>query len=262
MTLDQATIARLAARLEAAERNRQPLVKITDEFPQLDYDDAYAIQDAIRASKLAAGVRIAGLKAGLTSQAKMRQMHVTEPVFGFLTDYGAYADGGDVPFEQFIAPRIEAEIALVTHTELKGPGCHLAQVLAATDFVLPAVEILDSRYENFKFDLVSVVADNTSAAGYVCGGRPRLVDELDLPTLGLVVEKNGQVVETAAAAAVLGHPAASVAMLANHLARQCQTIPAGSFIMTGGITAALSVARGDAFTVRVQELGSVSLRFV
>ena len=262
MTLDQATITRLAARLEAAEKNRQPLVKITDEFPRLDYEDAYAIQDAIRASKVAAGVRIAGLKAGLTSQAKMRQMNVTEPVFGFLTDYGAHADGGEVPFDSFIAPRIEAEIALVTHTELKGPGCHLAQVLAATDFVLPAVEILDSRYENFKFDLVSVVADNTSAAGYVSGGRPRLVDELDLPTLGLVVEKNGQVVETAAAAAVLGHPAASVAMLANNLARRGQTIPAGSFIMTGGITAAISVARGDAFTVRVQELGSVSLRFV
>ena len=128
--------------------------------------DAYAIQHAIRASKIGAGVRIAGLKAGLTSQAKMKQMNVTEPVFGFLCDYGAYPDGGEVPMDRFIAPRIEAEIAFVTHTELAGPGCHLAQVLAATEFVLPAVEILDSRYENFRFDLVSVVADNTSAAGF------------------------------------------------------------------------------------------------
>ncbi|MBX9609359.1 MAG: 2-oxo-3-hexenedioate decarboxylase [Gammaproteobacteria bacterium] len=261
MTLDKDTIAKLAARLEAAERNREPLTKITDEYPALDYEDAYAIQDTIRASKLAAGVRVTGLKAGLTSQAKMRQMNVTEPVFGFLTDQGAYPDGGEVPFDKFIAPRIEAEIALVTHTELRGPGCHLAQVLAATDFVLPAVEILDSRYRDFKFDLVSVVADNTSAAGFVAGGRPRRVNELDLPTLGLVVEKNGQVVETAAAAAVLGHPATSVAMLANNLARRGQVIPAGTFIMTGGITAAISIARGDAITVRIQELGSVSLRF-
>ena len=262
MTLEQATITMLAARLESAERERQPLTKITDEYPSLDWDDAYAIQDAIRASKQAAGVRIAGLKCGLTSQAKMKQMNVTEPVFGFLCDYGAYPDGGEVPFDNFIAPRIEAEVAFVTHTELAGPGCHIAQVLAATEFVMPAVEILDSRYRDFKFDLISVVADNTSAAGFVTGGRARCLDELDLPTLGLVVEKNGRIVELAAAAAVLGHPAASVAMLANNLARRGQVIPAGSFIMTGGITAAIAIERGDAVSVRFQELGSISLRFV
>ena len=262
MTLDKATIAMLAARLESAERNRAPLSKITDEYPQLDWDDAYAIQDSIRAAKVAAGVRIAGLKCGLTSQAKMKQMNVTEPVFGFLCDYGAYADGGEVPFDNFIAPRIEAEVAFVTHTELSGPGCHIAQVLAATEFVMPAVEILDSRYRDFKFDLISVVADNTSAAGFVTGGRARCVDELDLPTLGLVVEKNARIVELAAAAAVLGHPAAAVAMLANNLARRGLVIPAGSFIMTGGITAAIGIERGDAIAVRFQDLGSISLRFV
>ena len=262
MTLDKVTIAMLAARLESAERNRAPLSKITDEYPQLDWDDAYAIQDSIRASKVAAGVRIAGLKCGLTSQAKMKQMNVTEPVFGFLCDYGAYPDGGEVPFDNFIAPRIEAEVAFVTHTELSGPGCHIAQVLAATEFVMPAVEILDSRYRDFKFDLISVVADNTSAAGFVTGGRARCVDELDLPTLGLVVEKNARIVELAAAAAVLGHPAAAVAMLANNLARRGLVIPAGSFIMTGGITAAIGIERGDAIAVRFQDLGSISLRFV
>ena len=262
MTLDKVTIAMLAARLESAERNRAPLSKITDEYPGLDWDDAYAIQDSIRAAKVAAGVRIAGLKCGLTSQAKMKQMNVTEPVFGFLCDYGAYPDGGEVPFDNFIAPRIEAEVAFVTHTELSGPGCHIAQVLAATEFVMPAVEILDSRYRDFKFDLISVVADNTSAAGFVTGGRARCVDELDLPTLGLVVEKNGRIVELAAAAAVLGHPAAAVAMLANNLARRGQVIPAGSFIMTGGITAAIGIERGDAIAVRFQDLGSISLRFV
>ena len=262
MTLDQATITMLAARLEKAERKRQPLTKITDEYPSLDWDDAYAIQDAIRVAKQAAGVRIAGLKCGLTSQAKMKQMNVTEPVFGFLCDYGAYPDGGEVPFDKFIAPRIEAEVAFVTHTTLAGPGCHIAQVLAATEFVLPAVEILDSRYRDFKFDLISVVADNTSAAGFVTGGRARCLNELDLPTLGLVVEKNGRIVELAAAAAVLGHPAASVAMLANNLARRGQVIPAGTFIMTGGITAAIGIEKGDAISVRFQDLGSISLRFV
>ena len=262
MTLDRATVEALAERLLAAERTRTPIAKLTDDYPQLDWDDAYAIQNTIRQAKLAAGIRCAGFKAGLTSKAKIKQMNVSEPVFGFLTDAGAYADGGEIPVDRYIAPRIEAEIAFVTRYELVGPACHLAQVLAATDFVLPAVELLDSRYENFRFDLVSVVADNTSAAGFVTGGRPRLLEEVDLPTLGLVVEKNGKVVEVGAGAAVLGHPAEAVAMLANSLARRGEVIPAGSFILSGGITAAISVARGDCINVRIQELGSVSLRFV
>lgn len=262
MTLDEATVAALAERLEAAEHNRAPITKITDEYPDLDWGDAYAIQNAIRANKTARGVRIAGLKCGLTSQAKMKQMNVDEPVFGFLTGYGAYPDGGEIPFDRYIAPRIEAEIAIVTSRELAGPGCHIADVLGATEFVMGAVEVLDSRYENFKFDLISVVADNTSAAGFVTGGRPRRADEVDMRTLGLVVEKNGKVVEVAAGAAVLGHPAQSVAMLANNLARRGEVIPAGTFIMTGGITAAIGVERGDAISVRFQDLGSVSMRFV
>lgn len=262
MTLNRATIEALAARLLAAERTRTPIVKLTDEHPDMDWADAYAIQNTIRQVKLGAGVKVAGLKAGLTSRAKMKQMNVSEPVFGFLTDAGACADGGEVALDRYIAPRIEAEIGFVTRYELAGPGCHLAQVLAATDFVLPAVEILDSRYENFRFDLVSVVADNTSAAGFVTGGRPRLIDDVDLPTVGVVVEKNGKVVEVGAGAAVLGHPAAAVAMLANNLARRGAVIPAGTFIMSGGITAALGVARGDRISVRIQDLGSVALRFV
>lgn len=262
MTLDEATIELLATRLANAERDRKPITKITDEYPALDWDDAYAIQNLNRDRRVAAGARVAGLKAGLTSQAKMKQMNVAEPVFGYMLDSGAFPDGGEIPLDRFIAPRIEAEIAFVTHTELRGPGVHIAQVLAATEFVLPAVEILDSRYENFRFDMVSVVADNTSAAGFVTGGRPRLVDEVDLVTLGLVVEKNGRVVEVGAGAAVLGHPAQAVAMLANSLARRGECIPAGSFIMSGGITAAVGIERGDAINVRLQDLGSLSMRFV
>ena len=260
--LDASTITALAERLEAAEQNLAPITKITDDYPDLDWDDAYAIQDEIRKRKESRGIQVSGLKAGLTSQAKMKQMNVEEPVFGFITAPGAYADGAEVPMKNFIAPRIEAEIAVVTKTELKGPGCHLAQVLQAIDFVLPAVEILDSRYRDFKFDLVSVVADNTSAAGYVIGGRAASPDDLDLRTLGVVVEKNGEVVATGAGAAVLGHPAESLAMFANSLARRGQSIPAGTFIMTGGITAAIGVAAGDDIAVRYQGLGSVGMRFV
>ncbi|MEX2479297.1 MAG: 2-oxo-3-hexenedioate decarboxylase [Gammaproteobacteria bacterium] len=260
MTLDDDIIAALAARLAEAERTRQPIAKITDDFPALDWEDAYAIQYALREAKLAHGVQVAGLKAGLTSRAKMRQMNVAEPVFGFLCAEGAWPDGAAIDMNRYIAPRIEAEIALVTRRELRGPGCHVAQVLAATECILPAVEILDSRYQNFDFDLVSVIADNTSAAGFVTGGRPRRPAALDLPTLGVVVEKNGVVVELGAGAAVLGHPAEAVAMLANNLARRGESIAPGTFIMTGGITAAIAIARGDNITVRFQELGSLSLR--
>lgn len=262
MTLTEAEVAKLAERLEDAEHNKAPITKITNDFPNMNWDDAYAIQDAIRARKVARGTHIAGLKAGLTSVAKMKQMNVEEPVFGFLCDYGAYADGGEIPFDNFIAPRIEAEIAFVTKAEIKGPGCHIGSVMQATDLVLPAVEVLDSRYENFNFDLISVVADNTSAAGFVTGGRPRKMSDLHLPTLGIVLEKNGEIVELAAGAAVLGHPAESVVMLANMLARKGESIPAGTFIMTGGVTAAVSIARGDHIAVRYQDIGSISMRFV
>jgi 2-oxo-3-hexenedioate decarboxylase len=261
MTLDDATVAALAERLENAELNRSPITKITDEHPDLDWDDAYAIQDEIRRRKISRGAKIAGLKAGLTSQAKMKQMNVSEPVFGFMCDYGACADGSEIEIDRFIAPRVEAEIAFVTNKEIVGP-CHIGQVLQATDFVMPAIEILDSRYENFKFDLISVVADNTSAAAFVTGGNSKRVHDIDLRTVGIVLEKNGEIVDLAAGAAVLGQPAESVVMLANMLARKDQVIPAGTFIMTGGVTAAVGVERGDHISVRYQHLGSVSMRFV
>jgi 2-oxo-3-hexenedioate decarboxylase len=135
-------------------------------------------------------------------------------------------------------------------------------VLAATDFVVPAVEIIDSRYRDFKFDLKSVIADNTSASRFVVGGRMRSVDELDLRTLGVVLEKNGKIVAMAAGAAVVGHPLNAVAMLANHLGARGEEIPAGSFIMTGGVTEAIAVEAGDHVAVRFQDLGTVSMRFV
>jgi 2-oxo-3-hexenedioate decarboxylase len=262
MTLDGAEIGRLAAHLETAELERKPVAKITDQHPDMDWDDAYAVQYAIRRRKLGRGVRLAGLKMGLTSRAKMKQMGVEQPVYGFLCDYGAHPDSADIDASRFIHPRIEAEVAVVTKRALRGPGCHIGQALAAIDFVLPAVEIIDSRYENFRFDLKSVIADNTSAAGFVTGGRNADPDAVDLRAMGVVLEKNGAVVEVGAGAAVLGHPAASLAMLANMLAAREEEIPAGTFVMTGGITAAVEVGAGDNVNVRYQGLGSLTMRFV
>ena len=262
MALSKSTIAELAAHLENAQLEARDVVKITDAHADMDWNDAYDIQDAIRQRKEARGDRTAGLKAGLTSFAKMKQMGVDVPVFGFVSASMARPDGGEIKMSELIHPKVEAEICVVTKSALRGPGCHVGAVMAAIDFVIPGVEIIDSRYRDFKFDLKSVVADNTSASRFVIGGRPRSVEDLDLRTLGIVLEKNGQIAALAAGAAVLGHPAAAVAMLANHLGARGQEIPAGSFIMTGGVTEAIAVAAGDNVLVRFQDLGSVSMRFV
>jgi 2-oxo-3-hexenedioate decarboxylase len=262
MNLNPQTIAGLAEHLESAELNARDVTKITQEHPGMDWDDAYAIQDEIRRRKEARGQRTVGLKAGLTSYAKMKQMGVETPVFGFVSDYMARPEGGEIKTAELIHPKVEAEICIVTKAPLSGPGCHVGAVLAAIDFVLPAVEIIDSRYRDFKFDLKSVIADNTSAARFVAGSRLRGIDGLDLRTLGVVLEKNGKIVAMAAGAAVLGHPLTAVAMLANHLGARGQSIPAGSFVMTGGMTEAIAVQAGDHISARFQDLGTVGMRFV
>lgn len=262
MALSPDVIAGLAEHLETAELERREVVKITDAHPDMDWDDAYAVQDAIRARKAGRGVVIVGYKAGLTSHAKMKQMGVTEPIFGFLTDYGMIPEGGEIDTATLIHPKVEAEIAFVLKRELKGPGCHIGAVLAATDFVLPAVEVIDSRYKDFKFDLKSVIADNTSAARWITGGIAMDVRGLDLSNLSIAMEKNGVEVTRATGRAVLGHPAQSIALLANMLGRKGQSLPAGAFILTGGATAAVTVAAGDEIRVRYDHLGTLTMQVI
>ncbi|MDE2159818.1 MAG: 2-oxo-3-hexenedioate decarboxylase, partial [Burkholderiales bacterium] len=228
MALDKQTIAGLAEHLESCELQARDTTKITDDHPGMDWDDAYAIQDEILRRKLARGARVVGLKAGLTSHAKMKQMGVDTPVFGFLVDSFCVPEGAEVKIKELIHPKVEPEIAFVLKHALRGPGCHIGAVLAATDFVLAGIEVIDSRYRDFKFDLKSVVADNTSAVRFVVGGRAMRPDQVDLRTLGVVMEKNGQIVSIGAGAAVLGHPAAAVAALANHLGKRGREIPVGS----------------------------------
>ena len=262
MALPQNIIDQLAEHLETCELKARDTPKITDEHPDMDWDDAYAIQDRIRDRKIARGARIIGYKAGLTSHAKMKQMGVESPVFGFLADYFSVPEGSTVKVSELIHPKVEPEIAFVMKRALKGPGCNIANVLAATDFVLPGIEVIDSRYRDFKFDVKSVIADNTSAARFVVGGQPMKVDGQDLRTVGIVMEKNGLPVAFGAGAAVLGHPATAIAMLANHLGARGEEIPAGTLILSGGITEAVSVQAGDSVTLKVQGMGSTGLRFV
>jgi 2-oxo-3-hexenedioate decarboxylase len=261
MSLSAGRISELAQRLDAAARERRTGPKLTDIEPQLTLADAYDVQWALRSRRQAAGARLSGLKMGLTSLAKMKQMGVESPIYGFLLDEFCVPADSELPISQLIHPRVEPEIALVTRHELQGPGCTLASALAAVDFAVPALEIIDSRYADFKFDLPSVVADNGSSARYVVGASARSLRDLDLRTLGVVLERNGEGVSFGAGAAVLGHPALSLVMLANLLASREQVIPAGTYVMTGGITEAVSAKAGDHFAARFQGLGSVSFRF-
>ena len=261
-TLDRKTVESLAEHLENAELGAYEVTKITDDYPEMTFADATDVQWEIRRRKEARGNRVIGMKMGLTSWAKMKQMGVEKPCYGFLCDYFSVPEGGEIATSELIHPKVEAEFAFVTNKVLQGTEISVAEVLDATEFIVPAVEIIDSRYRNFNFDLISVQADNSSSTRFVIGGRPARPDEFDWSTRGVGMTKNGAVVELGAGAAVLDHPAASVAMLASMLADRDEVIPAGTFIMTGGITAAVLVEAGDSIVVRYQDMGDVSMRFV
>lgn len=261
MSLDARTIALLADRVQDAQDNVHTMSKLTNDHPSMSIEDGYAVQQELLRRWQARGDRCVGLKAGLTSKAKMQQMGVDVPSFGILMASFARPENGVIETSQLLHPRVEAEIAFVTRDELKGPSLTVDQVLDATDYVIPAVEVIDSRYEKFKFDLPSVIADNSSSARYVTGGRPCEPRSLDLRTIGVVIEKNGEIAALGASAAVLNHPAHAVALLVAHLAARGASLPAGSFVMTGGITEAIPVAAGDNVVARFQDLGSVSFRF-
>jgi 2-oxo-3-hexenedioate decarboxylase len=262
MALSPSLISSLADIVNEAQTTGREIVKLTDAQPDMDVADGYAVQAELLRRWEAAGRTRVGYKGGLTSKAKMVQMGVDNPAFGVLMGDTCVPDAGVIEVSSLIHPKIEAEIAFVTSRELSGSSVSIDEVLAATEFVLPAMEIIDSRFKDFKFDAASVIADNTSAARYVVGGAPRRPAGLDLRLLGVVMERNGQLVGTAAGAAVLGHPAASVSALVAWLADAGKALPAGSLVMTGGVTEAVVVAAGDNVTTRVQHLGTVGVRFV
>lgn len=258
--LDSATINAIADIVESAQDGAHTITKFTNDHPAMTIDDSYAVQDELLRRWEARGRKLAGLKAGLTSKAKMEQMGVHVPSFGMLMDDTADPDMGVVPMDKLIHPRVEAEIAFVMKDELSGPDVSIEEIIAATDFVQPAVEIIDSRFEKFKFDLVSVIADNGSSARFVMGGRARRPQDLSLDTIGIVLEKNGEPVAMASSAAVLGHPVRAIQMLVQWLHSRGRTLPAGAIVLTGAATEAIGVEPGDYVAARFQDLGTVSFR--
>ncbi len=246
----------IARSLINAEVEKKEVLKITNKHPDMDVETAYGVQEQLVQMKLEEGYRILGPKMGLTSQAKMKQMNVSEPIYGYIFDY-MVVNGQEFSISDCIHPKVEAEIALILGKDIEGPGVTGAQVLAATEYVVPALEIIDSRYQNFQFTLPDVIADNASSSRVVFGSAIKRPDDLELDLVGVTLSINGQIKDLGAGAAVVGHPANSVAMLANMLARKGLKLKAGQVILTGGITGAVLLNVGDSVSARYDGLGTV-----
>jgi 2-keto-4-pentenoate hydratase len=259
MTRDEVTAA--AGRLAGALETRQPVAPIVGDHPEATPEDGYRIQRELLDSFVASGARVKGHKVGLTSAVMQRALSVSEPDFGRLLDSMFHGDATVVHAGAFIAPRIEPEVAFVLSRDLAGPGVTMAEAVSAVDYVLPALEIIDSRIADWNISLVDTIADNASSGGVVLGGRARGLSDLELRTLGCNVWINGAVIATGAAGAVLGNPLNALVWLANRLGSFDEGIAAGSVVMPGSCTAATPVRPGDVVTAAFAGLGQVSVSF-
>lgn len=249
----------IADALIVAERERKAISPFTDAAPGLDAGTAYRAQRMLVQHRLDAGERIIGAKLGLTSRAKQEAMGVHEPLYGWLTSGMVLPYGEPLPVAELIHPRVEPEIAFLIGRELE-PPVTITGVLDATEAVFAAVEVLDSRYEDFRFRLPDVIADNASGSRIVLGPRARPIGDLcDLRLLGCVLRARGEVVATAAGGAVLGHPAAAVAWLVNHLTAEDWPLKPGSLVLSGGLTAPVPMGPGSAVTAEFDGLGTIEV---
>lgn len=252
----------IAQYLLDAERERREVVRVTVDYPELNVENAYAVQEELVRMKCEENLSIVGLKMGLTSRAKMEQMGVEEPIYGYLFNNMLLENYGELSFGTCIHPKVEAEIAFILDKDIEGPGITGAQVLAATEYVVPALEIIDSRYENFRFTLPDVIADNASASRVVFGNSLTRPDRIDLDLVGMVLNINGKAREMAAGAAVLGHPAHAIAALANMLGRKGETLKTGQIILAGAVTEAVRIDIGDIVQAKMDGLGDVGFTVV
>jgi len=253
--MDTHTINHLAALVDDAAVSGQTLTMLTAEHPELDLDTAYTVQRVSMARRLARGETLVGMKMGLTSTAKMEQMGVHDPIYGHLTNSMILAPGGTLDLEGLVHPRVEPEIAFVLASDLSGTVTP-DEAMAAVATVHPAIEVIDSRYTDFKFTLIDVVADNTSACRYVLGaGSPAA--QIDLSDLRIDMNVGDREQRSGSSQAILDHPAKSLARLAAMLATRGEGLKAGQTILAGAATAAVHVAAGDRVDVHVAQLGSV-----
>ena len=266
--IDDELAEQLARSIAEAERTKTPTKQISQLFPELTIDDAYAVQAAGVRLAEASGRRVRARKIGLTSKVMQDAVGVDTPDTGVIYDDMFYGDGDTVPFDRFIAPRLEVELAFVLGRPLVGPECTIEQVLAATEYVTPAIEILDARIQMKDPDtgsgrtIVDTVADNAADGGIVVGRQQFDPSELDLPWVCAVLRRNGQIEESGVAAAVLDHPARGVAWLADRLHRLGIGLAAGELILAGSFTRPLWVQRGDHYLADYGPLGTIGFTFV
>lgn len=244
-----------------AEKECKQATLLTDTFPHIQIEDSYAISTAVAQRKISLGARLIGHKVGLTSKAMQASSKIDEPDYGHLLDSMLIAEGAKVPHARFCMPRVEVELAFVLGRPLKGPGIGLIDVLRATDYVVPALEIVDARLVDQR-KICDTVADNGAAAGLVLGGRPIKPMDVDLRWVSALMYRNSDIEETGVAAGVLGHPALGVAWLANKLGQHGVGLDAGHIILSGSFTRVVFAKKGDTLFGDFGSMGSVCVQFV
>ncbi|WP_350305699.1 2-oxo-hept-4-ene-1,7-dioate hydratase [Photorhabdus viridis] len=266
--LQKEVVSQVAHRLHQAEKSREQIRQISLDHPEITIDDAYAIQREWVNLKIAEGRVLKGHKIGLTSKAMQASSQISEPDYGALLDDMFFPDGSDIPCDRFIVPRLEVELAFILAKPLRGPNCTLFDVYNATDYVIPALELIDARCHNIDPEtqrprkVFDTISDNAANGGVIMGGRPIKPDEFDLRWISALLYRNGVIEESGVAAAVLNHPANGVAWLANKLAPHGVQLEAGQIILGGSFTRPVPARKGDTFHVDYGPLGSISCRFV
>ena len=266
--LDSKTIDTIAQAYDGAERGRHRIRPPSVQYDGFTIEDAYAVQRRWVALKVARGNAIKGHKIGLTSRAMQRQANITEPDYGALLADMFYSTGAEIPVNRFIQPRLECELGFVIGRRLKGPDCTIFDVLNATDYIIPAAEIVDGRTHRIDPDtnkprcVLDSIADNAGNAALIVGGRPVRPMDVDLRWVSVLCHRNNVIEESGVAAAVLNHPANGVAWLANKLAPFDIALEPGQFVLGGSFTSTVEAHAGDVFHVDYGPLGSISSRFV
>ena len=244
-----------------AEKEKKPALQLSKTFPTIEIEDSYAIQKMVNDAKVKAGSREIGNKIGLTSKAMQQSSQIDEPDYGVLHDYMVIEDGAKIPFERFIVPRVQIELVFVLGKPLKGPGVGLLDVLRATEYVVPAIEIIDARVQNPR-KITDTVADNGAAAGLVIGGRAVGPMDIDLRWVSGLLYRNADIEETGVAAGVLGHPALGIAWLANKVGRFGTVLEPGRVMLSGSFIRPVWAKAGDTLRADFGSLGSLSVQFV
>ena len=252
---------RAAEEILRADRERVPIQQLSRTFPNMEIEDAYRVQDLWAEARIAKGARVIGHKIGLTSRAMQMASKITEPDYGRILDDAMYNDGAQIRADLFLKPRLEVELAFIMGEDLEGPGIRTYDVLRATEFVLPALEIIDYRTEVPRA-IVDTIADNAAFGAIVVGGRTIRPMDIDVRWVGATLSKNGIIEESGVSAAVMGHPAAGIAWLVNKLHAVGAKLKRGQIVLGGSFTRPVDIAKGDVIHADYGPLGAIGVSFI